>query len=254
MEVGSTERTTMEPSEASQAEEHSENAAHNEGMKSEREARELICQIGKLLYDRGYVASNDGNISVRLGPDRLLITPSGVSKGRMTPSMLVLCDLNGNVAPEDTSGRHPSSEIKMHLRVFAERPDVGAVVHAHPVYATAFAICRHELSEAFLPELVLNFGKIPVAPFAMLSTDEVPKSIEPYLHDYNGLLLANHGALAWGKDAWAAFDLMETIEHSAKIYHAVLQMGEGVELTKDQVDYLTSLRSFYRKRAEVKKN
>ncbi|MGN0056547.1 MAG: class II aldolase/adducin family protein [Atopobiaceae bacterium] len=217
------------------------------------EARELICQIGKLLYDRGYVASNDGNISVRVAPDRLLITPSGVSKGRMTPDMLVLCDRQGNVAPEDTSGRHPSSEIKMHLRVFDRRPDVGAVVHAHPVYATAFAICRHELSEAYLPELVLNFGKIPVAPFAMLSTEEVPRSIEPYLDDYNGLLLANHGALAWGANLWAAFDLMETIEHSAKIYHAVHQLGGGVQLDEDQVNYLTSLRAYYRKRAEVQK-
>lgn len=219
----------------------------------EAEARELICQIGKLLYDRGYVASNDGNISVRVAENRLLITPSGVSKGRMTPQMLVLCALDGTVASEDTSGRHPSSEIKMHLKVYAERPDVGAVVHAHPVYATAFAICRHELSEAFLPELILNFGKIPVAPFAMLSTDEVPQSIEPYVHDYNGLLLANHGALAWGKDAWAAFDLMETIEHSAKIYKAVLEMGEGVELSPAQVDYLTNLRGFYRDRAATKR-
>lgn len=214
----------------------------------EQSARD-ICAVGKLLYDRGYVASNDGNISVRVGQDELLITPSGVSKGRMTPQMLVRCDLEGNVVPGDTSGRFPSSEIRMHLRVYQERPDVGAVVHAHPVYATAFAILRHDLSEAYLPELVLNFGKIPVAPFAMLSTDEVPDSIMPYLHDYNGLLLANHGALAWGTDLWAAFDLMETIEHSAKIYKAVHDLGGGVELSREQVDYLTNLREFYRGRA-----
>ncbi len=216
------------------------------------QAREDICAIGKLLYDRGYVASNDGNISVRTGENELLITPSGVSKGRMTPQMLVRCDLDGNVLQDDTSGRFPSSEIKMHLRVYRRRPDVTGVVHAHPVYATAFAILRHDLDQAYLPELVLNFGKIPVAPFAMLSTDEVPASIEPYLADYNGLLLANHGALAWGKDVWAAFDLMETIEHSAKIYKAVHDLGGGVELTGDQVEYLTNLREFYKQRAAKK--
>lgn len=213
------------------------------------QAAEDICAVGRLLYDRGYVASNDGNISVRVGQDELLITPSGVSKGRMTPQMLVRCDLGGAVLSDDASGRFPSSEIKMHLRVYRERPDVGAVVHAHPVFATAFAILRRDLDEAYLPELVLNFGKIPVAPFAMLSTDEVPESITPYLQDYNGLLLANHGALAWGTDVWAAFDLMETIEHSAKIYKAVHDLGGGVELTGEQVDYLTNLREFYRGRA-----
>ena len=216
------------------------------------QAREDICAVGRLLYDRGYVASNDGNISVRTGEDEVLITPSGVSKGRMTPDMLVRCDLTGKPVEGDESGRYPSSEIKMHLEVFRARPDVKAVVHAHPVFATAFAILRKDLDEAYLPELVLNFGKIPVAPFAMLSTDEVPRSIRPYLADYNGLLLANHGALAWGKDVWAAFDLMETIEHSAKIYKAVHDMGGGVELTDDQVDHLTNLRAFYRQRAAKK--
>lgn len=216
---------------------------------SRAQAGKDICAVGKLLYDRGYVASNDGNISVRTGSNELLITPSGVSKGRMAPDMLVRCDLQGNVLADDASGRFPSSEIKMHLKVYERRPDVGAVVHAHPVFATAYAILRHDLSEAYLPELVLNFGRIPVAPFAMLSTDEVPRSIEPYLDDYNGLLLANHGALAWGQDVWAAFDLMETIEHSAKIYKAVHDLGGGVELTDGQVEYLTDLREFYRSRA-----
>ena len=216
------------------------------------EAREDVCAVGRLLYERGYVASNDGNISVRCGEDEVLITPSGVSKGRMEPRMLVRCDLSGRPLTCDKSGRFPSSEIKMHLEVSRARPDVRAVVHAHPVFATAFAILRKDLDEAYLPELVLNFGKIPVAPFAMLSTDEVPLSIRPYLADYNGLLLANHGALAWGKDVWAAFDLMETIEHSAKIYKAVHDLGGGVELTDGQVAHLEGLRAFYRERAAWK--
>ena len=216
------------------------------------EAREDVCAVGRLLYERGYVASNDGNISVRCGEDEVLITPSGVSKGRMEPRMLVRCDLSGRPLTCDESGRFPSSEIKMHLEVYRARPEVRAVVHAHPVFATAFAILRKDLDEAYLPELVLNFGKIPVAPFAMLSTDEVPLSIRPYLADYNGLLLANHGALAWGKDVWAAFDLMETIEHSAKIYKAVHDLGGGVELTDGQVAHLEGLRAFYRERAARK--
>ena len=207
-----------------------------------------ICQVGRLLYDRGYVASNDGNISVRAG-DQIWITPSGVSKGRMTPDMIVRCDLDGAVCTDDTSGRHPSSEAKMHLLVYRELPDVGAVVHAHPVFATAFAVCRHALAEPYLPELVVNFGQIPVTDFAMPSTEEVPASIEPFLHDYRGLLLANHGALAWGDDLWSAFDLMETIEHSAKIYHAVAGLGGGVELTSNQVERLEGLRGFYRQAA-----
>ena len=216
------------------------------------EAREDVCAVGRLLYERGYVASNDGNISVRCGEDEVLITPSGVSKGRMEPRMLVRCDLSGRPLTCDESGRFPSSEIKMHLEVYRARPDVRAVVHAHPVFATAFAILRKDLDEAYLPELVLNFGKIPVAPVALLSTDEVPLSIRPYLADYNGLLLANHGALAWGKDVWAAFDLMETIEHSAKIYKAVHDLGGGVELTDGQVAHLEGLRAFYRERAARK--
>lgn len=217
------------------------------------EMREQICSVGKLLYDRGYVASNDGNISVRLDADEILITPSGVSKGRMTPGMLVRCSLkDGKPVPADTSGRFPSSEIKMHLAVYRERPDIGAVVHAHPVNATAFAICRHALAEAYLPELVLNFGQIPVTDFAMLSTDEVPRSIMPFVHDYDGMLLANHGALAYATDLWAAFDLMETIEHSAKIYRAVHELGGGVELDEQQVAYLEGLRAFYHQRAQAR--
>ncbi|MGI6754996.1 MAG: class II aldolase/adducin family protein [Atopobiaceae bacterium] len=213
--------------------------------------REAIVEVGRLMYERGYVASNDGNISVRTKEGEIIITPSGVSKGRMNPDMLVVCDMDGNVVAHDTSRRHPSSEIKMHLEIYKARPDIFAVVHAHPVYATAFAILRHDLKEAYLPELVLNFGTIPVAPFAMLSTDEVPQSIRPYLADHEGLLLANHGALAWGTDVFAAFDRLETIEHSAKIYKAVHDMGGGVELTNEQVKHLINLRSFYRKRASL---
>ena len=205
--------------------------------------RELICQVGKLLYDRGYAAANDGNISLLAEPGRLLITPSGVSKGRMTPDMLLLTDLEGNVLEGD---RHPSSEGKMHLAVYRGRPDVRAVVHAHPPVSTAFAVCRRGLETPYLSELVAGLGEVPCTPvFAMLSTDEVPRSVEPYLPDHNALLLANHGALAWGGDLWEAFDRLETVEHTAKIILYAELLGGGIPLTAEEVTRLQGLRGMY---------
>lgn len=213
---------------------------------SAEEAAADICRVGRLLYDRGYVAANDGNISVRLGPDEVLITPSGVSKGRMDPGMLVRCDLAGKVLPGDRSHRFPSSEVRMHLKVYQDRPDVGAVVHAHPIFATAFSICHRPLSEAYLTETIVNFGEVPVADFALQSTYAVPQSLEPYVHDHDAVLLANHGAITWGADLWQAFDRMESVEHTAKVYKVVSDLGGGQELGDDVVAQLEGLRSFYR--------
>ena len=210
--------------------------------------RELICRVGGLLYDRGYAAANDGNLSVRVGEDRLLITPSGVSKGRMTPDMLLVTDLDGQVVEGDW---HPSSETKMHLMVYRRRPDAGAVVHAHPPVSTAFAVCRRGLETPYLAELAAGLGTVPCTPsFAMLSTDEVPESVEPYLPDHNAVLLANHGALAWGADLWEAFDRLETVEHTAKIVLNAEALGGGVPLTAEEVARLQSLRGMYRQLRE----
>ena len=205
-----------------------------------QEEREAVCRVGKLLYDRGYVAANDGNISVRVGEGRLLITPSGVSKGRMTPDMLLVTDLDGTVIE---GNRHPSSEGKMHLEVYRGRPDVNAVVHAHPPVSTAFAVCRRGLETPYLSELVAGLGQVPCTPsFAMLSTEEVPQSVRPYLADHNALLLANHGALAWGGDLWEAFDRLETVEHTAKIVLNAQLLGGGIPLTEEEVVRLQGLR------------
>ena len=133
-------------------------------QQSFQELREDLCQVCTLLYQRGYVASNDGNVSVRAGEGQILVTPSGVSKGRLTPDMLVLCDLEGRVLE---GNRHPSSETPMHLLLYRERPDVGAVVHAHPAAATAFAACRRPLDVPYLTEVVSGLGPIPVAPYAL---------------------------------------------------------------------------------------
>ena len=215
-----------------------------------QEEREAVCRVGRLLYDRGYVAANDGNISVKVADNRLLITPSGVSKGRMTPEMLLVTDMDGTVIEGD---RHPTSEGKMHLEVYRGRPDVNAVVHAHPPVSTAFAVCRRGLETPYLSELVAGLGQVPcTTSFAMLSTEEVPESVRPYLADHNALLLANHGALAWGGDLWEAFDRLETVEHTAKIVLNAQLLGGGVPLTEEEVERLQSLRGMYQTLREVR--
>lgn len=217
--------------------------------KLEQMRREL-CQVGKLLYDRGYVAANDGNLSMKTAPDRLLVTPSGVSKGRLTPDMLLVTDLEGNVLE---GNRHPSSETKMHLAVYRGRPDVGAVVHAHPPVSTAFAVCRRGMETPYLSELVTGLGAVPCTPsFAMLSTDQVPRSVEPYLADHCAVLLANHGALTWGEDLWEAFDRMETVEHTAKILLNARLLGDPVALTQEETAELRSMQGMYRQLRQVR--
>ena len=206
--------------------------------------RALMCAVGKLLYDRGYVAANDGNLSMKTAPDRLLVTPSGVSKGRLTPDMLLVTDLEGNVLE---GNRHPSSETKMHLAVYRGRLDVGAVVHAHPPVSTAFAVCRRGMETPYLSELVTGLGAVPCTPsFAMLSTDQVPRSVEPYLADHCAVLLANHAALTWGEDLWEAFDRMETVEHTAKILLNARLLGDPVALTQEETAELRSMQGMYR--------
>ena len=216
-------------------------------MEQYGEIREEICEVCHLLYSRGYAVSNDGNVSVRVAPDRILITPSGVGKGRITPDMLVLCDLDGNVLEGD---RHPSSESRMHQMIYREREDVMSVVHAHPPVSTAFAICRRPLKERYLAEMILGLGEVPVTEFAMLSTDEVPDSIRPFVHDHNAVLLANHGSLAWGQSLWSAFDRLEVVEQTAKVYLYVDRIGGGVEITPEQAEILRAKTGYYQKLAE----
>lgn len=209
----------------------------------------LLCQVGKLLYDRGYVAANDGNLSVRT-EEGIWMTPSGVSKGRMTPDMMVLVDLEGNIL---SGTRYPSSEAPLHLEVYRRRKDVGAVVHAHPPVSTAFAACRKGLEEPLLAELVVGLGgRVPLAPYATLSTPAVPESIVPFVADYHAVLLANHGAVAWGADLWSAFDRLETVEHTARIYRNAALLGGGVPLSAEQVEELKALSGFYRRRAGMR--
>ncbi len=203
-----------------------------------------IVEIGRRLWLRGFVASNDGNISVRLGPDRLLMTPASVSKGFMTAEMMVVTDLDGSVV-EAAPGRKPSSEALMHLVAYRERPDVGAVVHAHPPLSTGFAVAGIPLDRAVLAEVVTTLGAIPIADYGTPSTRELADTVAPLVRAHDGLLLANHGALALGKDLFSAYYKMETIEHFAQISLVARQLGREHLLSREEVGRLQGLRGRY---------
>jgi L-fuculose-phosphate aldolase len=211
-------------------------------MRSEEQIRADIVEVGRRLWARGYVASNDGNISVRVDDHRLITTPKSVSKGFMTADMMVVTDLNGKKLSGE---REASSELKMHLQVYRDRPDARAVVHAHPPTATGFAVAGIPLDRAVLAEVVTTLGSIPIAEYATPSTDELPQACSKYLKAHDGLLLANHGALAIGPDLFTAYHRMETIEHFAKISLVTRTLGQEHLLSRQEVDRLQGLRGMY---------
>jgi L-fuculose-phosphate aldolase len=210
----------------------------------EAQLRADIVEIGRRLWTRGYTASNDGNVSVRLEGGRLLMTPASVCKGFMTPDMMVVTDLDGKVL-EAAPGRKPSSEMLMHLVAYKHRPDVGAVVHAHPPTATGFAVAGIALDRAVLAEVVTTLGSIPLADYGTPSTRELATTVEPFVRAHDALLLANHGALALGKDLFGAYYKMETIEHFAKISLVARTLGREHLLSRDEVERLQGLRGTY---------
>lgn len=208
----------------------------------EHQLRADIVEIGRRLYARGYTASNDGNISVRLDDNRLLMTPKSVCKGFMEPGMMCLTDLEGRkIAGE----RDPSSEMQMHLEVYRQRPDVKAVVHAHPPIATGFAVAGIPLDRAVLAEVVTTLGSVPIAEYATPSTRELPDAVRKYVKAHDGMLLANHGALTLGGDLYAAYYKMETIEHFAKISLVARMLGGERLLSREEVFRLQGLRGMY---------
>ena len=211
-------------------------------MSSEEALRADIVEIGRRLWTRGYVASNDGNISVRLPGDRLLATPKSVSKGFMSPDMMVVTDMAGKKL---AGARDPSSELKMHLAIYEARPEVQAVVHAHPPLATGFAVAGIPLDRAVLAEVITTLGCIPIADYATPSTEELPQAVRKYIKAHDGLLLANHGAVTCGGDLLGAYHKMETIEHFARISLVARLLGRERLLSKDEVLRLQGLRSSY---------
>src|SRR5829696_608090 len=210
----------------------------------EDQLRQDIVEVGRRLWTRGFVASNDGNISVRLPGGRLLMTPTGVSKGFMSPEMMVITDLDGRLLAGEPH-RKPSSEILMHLVAYRHRPDVNAVVHAHPPLATGFAVAGIPLDRAVLAEVVTTLGSVPIAEYATPSTKELPEAVRQYVKAHDGMLLANHGALTLGTDLFAAYYKMETIEHFARISLVARLLGGERVLSRQEVFRLQGLRGSY---------
>ena len=210
-------------------------------MVSEFEIKKQICDIGKRIYNRGMVAANDGNISVKISDNEFLCTPTGVSKGFMTPEYICKVDAEGNVIQANGNFK-PSSEIKMHMRVYKERPDVQSVVHAHPIYATSFAIAGIPLTQPIMPEAVIALGCVPIAEYGTPSTNEIPDAVEKYLPYFDAVLLANHGALTYSDSLLSAYHKMESLEFYAELLFKAKQLGGPKELTVPQVERLYDIR------------
>lgn len=213
-------------------------------MQSEMDIKIEMCEIGKRVYNRGMVAANDGNFSVKLSENEFLCTPTGVSKGFMTPEYICKVDAEGNVI-EANEGFKPSSEIKMHMRVYKEREDVKAVVHAHPMYATTFAVCGLPLTEPIMPEAVLSLGTVPLAKYGTPSTMEIPDAVSEYLPYYDAVLLENHGALSYADSLMGAYHKMESLEFYARLLYQAKMLGGPKELTGEQVKRLYGMRRQY---------
>lgn len=210
-------------------------------MVAEYEIKKFMCEIGKRVYNNGFVAANDGNFSVRVSENEILTTPTGVSKGFMTPDMICKVNMKGEVI--QASGNYkPSSELKMHIRVYEERADVKSVVHAHPPYGTSFAIAGIPLTKQIMPEATISLGCIPIAEYGTPSTYEIPDAISGYLQNYDALLLENHGALTYGADLLTAYFKMESLEFYAKLMYHSIMLGGPKELNNSQVNDLLDLR------------
>jgi len=210
--------------------------------RGEEQIRADIVEAGRRLYARAYIASNDGNISARLDDRRLITTPKSVSKGFMTPDMMVIVDYDGNKLAGE---RDPSTELPMHLEIYRNRPDANAVVHAHPPIATGFAVAGIPLTRAVLAEVITTLGSIPIAAYGTPSTSELPEAVRKYVKAHDGMLLANHGAVTCGADVLAAYYKMETIEHFAKISLVARLLGRENLISREEVERLQGLRGFY---------
>lgn len=207
-----------------------------------------IVDVGKRMYARGYVASNDGNISARLDENKFLVTPTGVSKGFMKPEDLIVVNIEGKVL---SGMKKPSSEVFMHLQVYKDRPDVNSVCHAHPPYATGFAVAGIPLDKCILPEVIITLGSIPLIEYGTPGTEELYRPVTKLLKDYDAFLLANHGALTVGTDVINAYHKMETLEHFAQIAFVSMQLGYQNTLSKEQVQKLKDQREKFGIRTTV---
>jgi len=207
-------------------------AAHDDKAAIARQ----ICDVMRMLYQHEMVVANDGNVSARLPNGNLMITASGVLKGYMTPDQVIECDPQGN----SLDGRRVTTEVKMHVAAYEQRPDVRAVVHAHPIYAVAFSLAGLSLAECTIPEIIVTMGAIPTAPYATPSTYDLPETLKPHLARGDAVIMERHGVICVGSDLIDAYKKMEMVEHTAKITHAARTLGvvrpiapEGVQALLD---------------------
>ena len=209
-------------------------------MQNEQAIKEEIVKVATRCYDRGLLVAGDGNISVRVGPNRLIATPSGVSKGWMTPEMMVAVDLEGK--PLEPTSYKVSSEWPMHQVIYQARPDIHAVVHAHPPHATAFAVAGLSLDKAILSEVVLTLGCVPLAAYGTPSTRELTDAIAPFLEFHDALSMANHGAVAYAETLEKAFNKLETLEHTCKISFLARTLGNENVIPGRAIEKLFDIR------------
>lgn len=207
-------------------------------MKPEIEIRKEIVQVCKLIHARGWISSTDGNVSVRMGHDRILITPSGIHKGFMAERDLIVIDMEGNLI---AGAGKPSSEMRMHLTCYTERPDISAVVHAHPTMSVAFSLAGIKLAKCLLPEVVFTLGSIPTAEYAPPTTEQVPESIKKYIKEFDAIILERHGSVTVGRDIFDAYNTLERMEHVAEMTYHARTLGGAKPLSSEQIENLQKI-------------
>lgn len=213
---------------------------------TEQQLRQEIARIGRLMYDKGFIAASDGNISARLGPGRLLITPSGLHKGFLQPEHLLIVDEGGRVlAPGTAVGRilKPTSEMPMHLEAYRRRPDAHAVIHAHPPTTIALSIAGIPLADCLLPEVIVFLGLVPTTAYATPSSQENAQAVQALIANHDALVLRRHGTLTIGRDLMQAFMRLETVEQNARIGLTLAQLGVHNPLPADEVRKLLAQRA-----------
>jgi L-fuculose-phosphate aldolase len=211
-------------------------------LRTLEELKKDIVEIGRLAYQKGWVAANDGNFSVRLEDNTILCTPTMISKGMMTPDDLIIVNMDGH----KVSGRgERTSEIAMHLMIYSMRPDIGGVVHVHPPVATGFAVAGKPLNRAVLPEVIISLGSVPLAEYGLPGTPALTAGMIPLIPNYDALLMASHGAVCYGRTVWDAFFKMETVEHFARINLVAELLGGPRLLPRGEVEKLFESRSRY---------
>lgn len=210
--------------------------------KTEQKYRDDLIRVCHRIYDKGWVAMNDGNVSMRLENDRILCTPTAVSKGMVELEDLIVVDLTGKQIEGD---RQCTSEIAMHITIYSMRPDVRSVVHAHPPVATGFAAAGRALDKALLPEVIINLGAVPLAAYGLPGTPALSDGMRPLIPNYDALLLQNHGCTTYGGDVWEAFFRMEIVEHFARITFVAEMLGGARALPREEVEKLFASRARY---------